>query len=141
MRSSAYFCGLLAADFFIYMVSQVLMMGMLFALQLSDLEPKVPALLLTIAIFALPFISCTYLISFLFDKAETAFKWTVLVLMLQYLLPFGLILLFSNSYEFGEALSFVFPLLSFNNNITLIIKETNPFIEHKLYAFWAANIC
>lgn len=40
-----------------------------------------------LAFFGLPFISLTYLVGFIFDKPETAFKWSVGINMFIYIIP------------------------------------------------------
>jgi hypothetical protein len=58
------------------------------------------------------------MLSFLFDKAETAFKYVVLIFMLQYIIP-----LLLQSFIFGDSqavqliFEILFPLMTLNNNI------------------------
>lgn len=84
----------------------------------------------TLLMFAFPFISINYLISFIFDKAETAFKWTIPIFLSQYVFSTSIIALFGTaSTDSGDnlgTLSYVcealFPLYSLNNSVVDILK-------------------
>jgi hypothetical protein len=90
MRSSSYFIGLFLSDIIIYAIPQIMLFVCVYILQIDAIVNCISVFVATILIFGFPFITLAYVISFMFDKAETAFKWTIGVYMLQYLIGFGL---------------------------------------------------
>lgn len=122
MRPSAYFFGFLASDFVIYLVPQFLLFLMIFILNLRDLISHIPMFLASIVIFSFPFISLCYLVSFLFDKQQSAYKYTSMIFFLLYILPTVIqSVLLSDSQAGQTAFEIVFPLVVLNNNIQHIL--------------------
>jgi hypothetical protein len=84
-----------------------------------------PLFFATILIYAFPLITNTYALSFCFDKAESAYKYVLLLLMAEYGLAMLMIsTVLKNSKGAIDVLEVFIPPLNFSNNISEIITAT-----------------
>mmetsp|Transcript_41166 Transcript_41166/g.62606 ORF Transcript_41166/g.62606 Transcript_41166/m.62606 type:complete len:117 (+) Transcript_41166:2526-2876(+) len=75
MRSASYYIGLWIGDTFIYIIPTAILIGGAWALQLEGFSEVAIWIFFALAVFSFPFIQLNYLVSYLFSKAETAFKY------------------------------------------------------------------
>jgi hypothetical protein len=87
MRSSAYYIGLFLADFIIYSISNILLVGFVFALDLGVFTKNAGNLLLILTVLGFPYITLAYLLGFGFKDPEAAFKWVFWIALMTYLIP------------------------------------------------------
>lgn len=87
MRSSSYYLGFLCADFIIFTVPQIFLGIMVFVLNLDAFKSNMFMFFLTIECFAFPYISLIYVLNFMFDKGETAYKFLLVCFMAIAILP------------------------------------------------------
>lgn len=81
MRSTSYYIGLLIGDVVIFYIPQVLLIAMVFILDLQKFKEHAFAFFFSILIFSFGYIPLVYCVSFIFDKAETAFKYAILTMI------------------------------------------------------------
>jgi hypothetical protein len=87
MRSSAYYIGLFLSDFVIYSISNFLLVGFVFVLDLGVFTENAGNLFLILTILGFPYIALAYLMGFLFKEPETAFKWVFWIALATYVIP------------------------------------------------------
>ena len=78
---------------------------------------------MTVFLFSMPFISLIYCFSFIFDKAESAFKYTILLFMIVYLVPM-LIQSFVTTTALTDTLAVIFPTSTLTTNISDILDPS-----------------
>jgi hypothetical protein len=121
MRSSSYFIGFLIGDLLVFVIPQLLLIIMVFVLQLTQFQDHMVAFFTSVFVFSLPFISMIYVFSFMFDKAESAFKYVVLLVLIQYALP-SLATINVTAPSVGYAMDALFPSHCFNSNMSQILS-------------------
>lgn len=80
MRPSAYYAGLLLADCLIFFIPCSLMVVLAGVLGLDQFYSQRNNMLIVFAFYSPAFILMNYLIGFMFDKVENAFKYQVVVI-------------------------------------------------------------
>lgn len=91
MRSSAYYIGLFLADYIIYSISNFLLVGFVFILDLGIFSENAGNLFLILMVLGFPYITLAYLFGFVFDNPESAFKWVFYFALMTYAIPLILI--------------------------------------------------
>lgn len=87
MRSSSYYIGLLMADYIIYSISNILLVSFVFFLDLGIFTENAWNLYIIISVLGFPYITLAYLLGFLFENPETAYKWVFWFAMTLYVAP------------------------------------------------------
>lgn len=87
MNPAAYYIGLICAEMVIFFIPCLLLIMFSFLTNLEQFTNHAGVILTTLLIFGVPFIALNQLISFLFDKTETAFKYQALLVILSYAAP------------------------------------------------------
>jgi hypothetical protein len=87
MNPAAYYIGLICAEMVIFFIPCLLLILFSFLTNLEQFTNHAGVILTTLVIFGVPFIALNQLISFLFEKTETAFKYQALVVILSYAVP------------------------------------------------------
>mmetsp|Transcript_41165 Transcript_41165/g.62599 ORF Transcript_41165/g.62599 Transcript_41165/m.62599 type:complete len:212 (+) Transcript_41165:2298-2933(+) len=87
MRPASYYIGLFMGDVFIFLIPTAILIGGSWALKLSGISERAGWIYLALFVFSYSFIQLNYLVGFLFTKAETAFKYQVLPMLLLWIAP------------------------------------------------------
>lgn len=87
MNPVAYYIGLLGAEMVIFCVPCLLLILFSFLTNLDSFTNHAGTMLTTMVIFGFPFIAMNQLISFVFDKTETAFKYSAILCIISYIAP------------------------------------------------------
>jgi hypothetical protein len=125
MRSSSYYIGLFLADFLIYSIGNILLVGFVFVLDLGVFTENAGNLLIILTVLGFPYITLAYLFGFLFENDETAFKWVFWMALATYLIPVllegkympkGLVSIFTLVFRVSS------PFISFNDALSEIGK-------------------
>lgn len=123
IRSSSYWLGIFFAEWILYSLPITALTLVTHVLQIKTFVENAGIIYLTFLIFGLPFISLMYVISFVFDKMETAGKYGFLILASFTATQFILIVPFPNFIDFIVHTN---PLLSCHHCLQLIMKTQNP---------------
>jgi len=110
MRSSSYYIGLFLADYIIFSISNVLLIGFMFMLDLGVFTENAGNLFLILAVLGFPYITLSYLFGFVFENPETAFKWVFWFALMTYAMP--IIILSFLSKDDQPTVKTVFEILS-----------------------------
>ena len=130
MRSSSYYIGMFLADIVIYIIPQILLLIMVYVLDLGEVKTRIAPFFVTVVLFAPPFISLIYCFGFIFEKAESAFKYTILLFMLVYIIPL-LIGSLVNTTALTNALVVIFPTSTLFTNVQDVMN-TNPNAQNEI---------
>lgn len=87
MNPIAYYIGLLCAEMVIFTIPCILLILFSFLTNLDKFTNHAGVIFFTLVIFGVPFIGLNQLISFLFDKTETAFKYQAILVIITYIAP------------------------------------------------------
>lgn len=87
MNPVSYYIGLLCAEMVIFFVPCLFLILFSFLTNLDNFTNHAGTILVTLLIFGVPFIGLNQLISFIFEKTETAFKYQALFVILSYAAP------------------------------------------------------
>jgi len=143
MRSSSYYIGLFLADFIIYSISNFLLVGFVFVLDLGIFTENAGNLFLILTVLGFPYISLAYLFGFVFDNPETAFKWVFWFALLTYIAP----LLLTANYmpkDVRDILTTVFkvssPFISFNDALSEIGKQEATSVFSRITSYLGYNM-
>ena len=86
MSSPAYFLGLFLGDYCVYCIPQIILVG--FYYMSTDTIANVALKLFGVMLlFGAPFISLNYVIGFLFKRADSSFKYSVICTVINYAIP------------------------------------------------------
>jgi hypothetical protein len=126
MKPLAYYLGLLLGDFLIFMVPAVLLIFLSGLLGIDQFYQAGPEIFVAFLFYSLPFVLVNYLIAFIFDKIETAFKYQFLILTLIGYVPYGLATALLNPEKAKKvkiAAGYLLPWTNFNNLIGIAMNK------------------
>jgi hypothetical protein len=84
ISSFAYFTGLFLADIILFMIPCFLVMAVSYVLNIESFYRNFRDIILALFVFGLGFMQLNYLVGFIFQRAETAFKYQLLAMMIFY---------------------------------------------------------
>jgi len=120
MRSSSYYIGFLLGDLIVFAIPQILLIIMVFVLQLTQFQEHMVAFFGTVFIYAFSFISMIYVFNFVFDKAESAFKYVILLVLIVYAVP--QLVTIGAGPPVQYAMDAIFPPHAFSSNMGQILS-------------------
>jgi len=99
MRPVSYFIGIWLGDTVIFIVPSAILILCSWVLKMEGFTEVAGWIFLDLVIFSFPFIALNYLVGFMFTKAETAFKYQVLPMLIVWFFPEIAINFFSSSTQ------------------------------------------
>lgn len=133
----SYYVGILCAEMMIFFIPCLLLILFSFLTNLVIFTNHAGIILLTLVVFGVPFICFNQLISFIFDKTETAFKYQPLLVIFSYIAPTSISIYIGKVADLNLAM-YISPVSLLNeaiNNIFLaeIKKDISSTILERLW--------
>ena len=120
MSPTAYFFGFLLSDAQLFLMPNALLVITSWILGYDFFINHWFAIMLALYLFGYGFIALSYLVGFIFQKSESAFKYTFVVFLLMYAVPTGLKYTLKID-ALNEVFNYIFPMSNMANMMGLIL--------------------
>lgn len=128
MRSSSYVLGMVFGEYLNFVVPQILLIIMVFILKITSFQTHIVLFFGNVFIAGFPIISLMHLISHMFDKHMSAFKYSlpIMILINAVLLAIQNALLpFLDADKLKIWINIFSPIVSLLNNMFIILNYTD----------------
>ena len=119
-RPVAYYLGLFLGDFLLYVIPIFFLVIISYILDIKEFYNNSQRILVSLIIFGFPLISMAHIVSFLFSKAGSAFKYAFMAIGIMSGVPFALLSISPNAMYIIQLID---PLVSLSVSMKSIMRD------------------